>query len=200
MNTKAILSALTIFFAFVVAVGLLSPKEAEILLDDVVTVLEEEEVDEEVRPAEPAAPTPVTSEHTLHKVKRVIDGDTIVILSDSKDFTVRLIGVDTPESVHPSKPVQCFGLEASEKTKEWLTGRSVWLEQDATQDTKDKYGRTLAYVYRDDGLFVNLELLRAGYAYEYTYIIPYKYQREFKEAELEARNTDAGLWSQNACQ
>src|SRR3989338_7085144 len=85
-------------------------------------------------------------------VVRVVDGDTIVLDGDEK---VRLIGVDTPETVDPRKPVQYFGKEASEFTRRMAEGKRVRLEFD--QDTKDRYGRTLAYVYLEDGTFLNAE-------------------------------------------
>jgi len=87
----------------------------------------------------------------LVDVVSVVDGDTIKVSIDGKTTTLRLIGIDTPETVDPRKLVQCFGLEASKKAKELLTGRKVRIEQDPTQDKIDKYGRLLAYVYRDDG-------------------------------------------------
>lgn len=136
---------------------------------------------------------------TLYKITKIVDGDTVKIEMNGKVETVRLIGVDTPEVVDPRKPVQCFGREASAKTKEWLLNRVVKVESDSTQDTRDKYGRLLLYIYRDDGLFINRELIAQGYAHEYTYDIPYKYQKEFKEAEMSARENQQGLWSRAAC-
>ena len=98
---------------------------------------------------------------------RTIDGDTIEVEQDGKPVKVRLIGVDTPETVHPSKPVEAFGKEASRFTANLLKGESVYLEFD--KDKTDKYGRTLAFVYRaPDGLFVNLEIIRQGYGHAYT--------------------------------
>jgi len=140
-----------------------------------------------------------TKNETLYKVTKVVDGDTIKIEIGGKIETVRLIGADTPEVVDPRKPVQCFGREASAKTKEWLTGREVKIETDSTQGERDKYGRLLLYIYRDDGLFINKELIAQGYAHEYTYDIPYKFQKEFKVAEKSAREAGNGLWAKNAC-
>jgi len=97
------------------------------------------------------------------KVTRVIDGDTIVIGSGKK---VRLIGVDTPETVHPNKPVEYFGKQASTFTKKMLTGKRIRLEFD--QNKADKYGRLLGYVFLEDGTFFNAELIKQGYAYAYT--------------------------------
>lgn len=135
-----------------------------------------------------------------YNVTKVIDGDTIVISKDGVFETIRMIGIDTPETVHPSKSIQCFGLESSNKTKEWLTNSRVSLEFDEVAGERDKYNRLLAYVFRSDGLFVNLELIKQGYAYEYTYQgQEYQYKEDFKIAEDEARETEAGLWADGAC-
>ncbi|PIR46508.1 MAG: nuclease [Candidatus Vogelbacteria bacterium CG10_big_fil_rev_8_21_14_0_10_45_14] len=143
----------------------------------------------------PVSATQTTPDSSpLYEVVRVVDGDTIKILLDGKEETVRLIGVDTPETVDPRKAVQCFGIEASKKTKEWLADRSVRIEIDPTQFERDKYSRLLAYVYRDDGLFVNRELIAQGFAHEYTYNIPYKYQSDFQTTERAAREEGRGLW------
>jgi len=137
------------------------------------------------------------SEYTnLVKVLRVIDGDTIEIEDLGK---VRLIGIDTPETVDPRKPVQCFGKEASGKAKEMLLGKKVHLESDPTQGDKDKYNRALRYVFLEDGTNFNKWMIENGYAHEYTYNIPYKYQREFKDAEKSARDNNRGLWASDTC-
>lgn len=135
----------------------------------------------------------------VYIVEKVVDGDTLTVSQNGKKETVRLIGINTPETVDPRKTVECFGTEASKKTKELLVGRSVVIESDPTQDVRDKYGRLLGYVFRDDGLFVNDVLIREGYAYEYTYKVPYKYQTQFKKAEQEARVGERGLWAKSAC-
>ena len=135
----------------------------------------------------------------LYSVVSVVDGDTVKLSIDGTTKTIRLIGLDTPETVDPRKPVQCFGKEASNKAKELLTGRSVRIEVDASQGTLDKYGRTLGYIFRDDGLFYNKYMIEQGFAHEYTYNIPYKYQSEFKAAEKSARENQRGLWSPDTC-
>lgn len=127
-----------------------------------------------------------------YKVLSVVDGDTIKV---EEVGTLRLIGIDTPETVDPRKPVQCYGVEASNMAKQLLQNKSVTLEYDETQGKVDKYGRTLAYVYTEDNKLFNLEMIKNGYAFEYTYSIPYKYQKEFKEAQREARELKIGLWS-----
>jgi micrococcal nuclease len=107
---------------------------------------------------------------------------------------VRLIGVDTPETVDPRKPVQFFGKEASAFTKKLLTGESVILEYD--QQKTDKYGRVLAYVYRaKDKLFVNLEIIKQGYGHAYTkYPFAQEKMDAFRAAEKAAREGKKGLW------
>lgn len=133
-------------------------------------------------------------------VIKVIDGDTIKIQNSEIIETVRLIGINTPESVDPRKPVQCFGIEASNKTKEVLLGQRVKIMQDETQQKRDKYNRMLAYVNRSsDDLFVNKFLIEEGYAYEYTYNVPYKFQLDFKKTEKYARENKRGMWADGAC-
>ena len=127
----------------------------------------------------------------LVKVVRVVDGDTIEIEGGKK---VRYIGVDTPETVDPRKPVQCFGVEASKKNKELVEGKMVRLEKDITD--RDKYNRLLRYIWLDDVL-VNLELVKQGFAYSYSYPPDIKYQDQFLKAQREAREAKRGLW--NAC-
>jgi micrococcal nuclease len=128
-------------------------------------------------------------------VKRVVDGDTIIVHVGGRDERVRLIGIDTPETVDPRKPVQCFGKEASEHTKALLpAGTVVRLERDV--ETRDRYDRLLAYVYRaSDGMFVNLELARDGYAQLLTIPPNVTYVDQFRRAVSDARQARRGLWS-----
>jgi len=121
-------------------------------------------------------------------VTRVIDGDTIEIEGGKK---VRYIGIDTPETVDPRKPVQCFGVEAFNKNKELVERKRIRLEKDISET--DKYGRLLRYVYVD-GIFVNDYLVRQGYAYAYTYPPDVKYSEQFIQAQKEARENNRGLW------
>ncbi len=133
-------------------------------------------------------------------VVRVIDGDTIVVSIAGTDDTVRLLGMDTPETVDSRKPVQCFGPEASAETKSLLDGQSVRLVADQTQANRDKYGRLLRYVYLPDGTFVDLILVQLGFAREYTYENkPYEFQQEFLRAQSTAQETGRGLWSPKTC-
>ena len=114
------------------------------------------------------------------KVSRVVDGDTIKLENGE---TVRYIGIDTPETVDPRKPVQCFGKEASGKNRELVEGREVRLVKDISET--DKYKRILRYVYIGD-VFVNDYLVRNGYAHASSYPPDVKYQDQFREAEQEA--------------
>jgi len=120
---------------------------------------------------------------------RVIDGDTIILDGYER---VRHIGIDTPETKDPRKPVQYFGQEAYEFTKGLVEGKRVRLEYDWNK--KDKYGRTLAYVYLEDGTFLNAEIIKRGYGFANTRF-PFKYLEEFRQYEREARENERGLWS-----
>jgi micrococcal nuclease len=122
-------------------------------------------------------------------VTKVIDGDTIEIEGGQ---TIRYIGIDTPETVHPSKPVECFGQEASNKNKELVEGKRIKLEKDVSET--DKYGRLLRYVWVGD-IFVNDYLVRQGYAYVYTYPPDVKYNEQLVQAQQEARENNRGLWA-----
>ena len=135
----------------------------------------------------------------LYSVIKVVDGDTLAIEMNGQTQTIRLIGIDTPETVHPSKPVECFGVEASSYAKEVLAGTQVSIETDTTQDTYDKYGRLLAYVILEDGTNFNKLMIEEGYGYEYTYSLPYKYQNEFKLAQQRAQANKRGLWADGVC-
>ena len=122
------------------------------------------------------------------RVARVVDGDTIKL---SNGETVRYIGIDTPETKHPKKPVQYYGKEASEANKRLVDGKEVRLEFDV--DKRDRYGRLLAYVYIDD-IFVNAWLVKNGYAKVSTYPPNVKYQQLFLDLERKARENNRGLW------
>ena len=129
-----------------------------------------------------------TSHAEIYKVKRVIDGDTLFLLNGEK---VRLIGVDTPETKHPQKPVQYFGIEAYKFTKQMAEGKVVKLEYDWQR--RDRYRRLLAYVYLMDGTFLNAEIIKQGYGFAYTRY-PFKYMEEFRLYQREAREKKRGLW------
>ena len=130
------------------------------------------------------APAPAAAQ----LVERVVDGDTIIVRGAGR---VRLIGVDTPESVHPRRPVEFFGKEASAFTERLVEGKRVRLEYG--RERTDRYGRTLAYVHLPDGTFVNAEIIRRGYGHAYTRF-PFKYLDRFRQLEQEARRAGRGLW------
>lgn len=139
-------------------------------------------------------PTPTISQtlgeqtETLYFVNKVIDGDTFEIDGGER---VRMIGIDTPETVDPRRPVGCFGPEASAMTKELLEGKMVVLVSDTTD--RDKYQRLLRYVYLN-GVFVQEFLTRNGFAKSYPYPPDVKYQGFLDAAEIEAKSNKQGLW------
>lgn len=141
----------------------------------------------------------VSGEQTIYegpfKVSDVVDGDTIKIDANNRKITVRYIGVDTPETVKPDTPVQCFGKEASDYNKSLVLNREVYLEKDIGDS--DKYGRELRYVYlKNNGNFdmINKSLVAEGYAKVLTVPPNVKYSDEFIRLEREARENQRGLW------
>ncbi len=137
----------------------------------------------------------LVQENVLYPVAYVLDGDTIVAQVSGHDLTIRLIGMDTPEVVDPRKPVQCFGPEASAKAKELLLGKEIYLEKEKSKGEYDKYGRVLAYALFNATTTYNEYMIREGFAKEYTFNKEkYKYQKEFKEAQVLAQREKKGLW------
>jgi micrococcal nuclease len=132
-------------------------------------------------------------------VTKVIDGDTIMVEIDGLEKRIRLIGIDTPELVHPNRPVECFATEASSKMKELVSGKNVVLKSDSTQDDIDRYGRLLRYVSTTDGVDINFTMIEQGYAFEYTYKYPYEKQEIYKNAQKYARENKLGLWNPEYC-
>ncbi len=135
----------------------------------------------------------------LYTIVKVVDGDTVTIWLDGRKQTIRLIGINTPETVDPRRPVQCFGKQASDKAKELLAGHQVRVVLDPSQGNYDKYHRMLGYIYRDDGFFLNEYMVKEGYAYEYTYRYPYQFQAAFKQAQKDAEAHGRGLWAPGVC-
>jgi micrococcal nuclease len=134
-------------------------------------------------------------------VIRAVDGDTLdVRLDDGGEARVRLLGVNTPETVDPRKPVECFGNEASAFTKHALNGKRVLLEADPSADERDKYGRLLRNVILEDGTDFNAELVARGYAQAYTFfpLDPLR-KREIIRLQNEAREAGRGMWSEESC-
>jgi micrococcal nuclease len=132
-------------------------------------------------------------------VTNIVDGDTLDVTIQGVQKRIRMIGIDTPETKHPSKPVECFGYEASAKATELLQGQVVALEEDSTQGNTDRYDRLLRFVWLLDGTLVNYEMVDQGYAFEYTYNAPYTYQQQFQAAQHAAREQQRGLWAETAC-
>lgn len=130
-------------------------------------------------------------------VTHIVDGDTVDVTHNRRTLRVRLIGIDSPETVHPFQPVECFGPEATAFAEHRLLGDHVTLEFDRTQGHFDYYGRTLAYIWDGGGhhprLF-NETAVRLGYAEEYTYDAPYTWQGRLQHAESSAASQGRGLW------
>ena len=125
-------------------------------------------------------------------VTRVIDGDTVEVSLNGESLTVRYIGIDTPETKHPSKPIECFGPEASQFNEELVAGKQVLLEKDTTD--KDRYGRLLRYVWIEGGGLVNQVLVENGYARVSTYPPDVKYESLLIESESSAQADGIGRW------
>lgn len=143
-------------------------------------------------PSVPRLPQPNLEALPKAQVLRVVDGDTISVDLVGTPTTVRLVGIDTPETVDPRKPVQEYGKEASAFLSNMLLGEEVYLE--IGEGGTDKYGRTLGYIYRaPDGLFVNAEIVRQGYGHAYTKY-PFKHMEDFRALEQRARQFGKGLW------
>jgi micrococcal nuclease len=122
-------------------------------------------------------------------VERVVDGDTLVL---HRIGHVRLIGVDTPETKDPRKPVERYGLHASAFLKRLATGQTVTIEYDQT--TRDRYGRLLAYLHLPDGRVVNEEIVRQGFGFAYVKY-PFKHMDRYRALEREARVAGRGIWA-----
>ncbi len=130
---------------------------------------------------------------------RVVDGDTIIAQVNGVEGRIRIIGIDTPESVIPGRDPECFGAEASIHISELLSQPGDLLVQtDPTQDMRDRNGRLLAHVFLDQ---VNIaqQMVFDGFAYEYTYRDPYIYQYEYQQAQDDAMENQRGLWSPDTC-
>jgi micrococcal nuclease len=186
---------------------ILSKKNQKLLISLVVVLLWTlfvpkdigQEIPNEVQntPVEIASDSANITTQNLQKVrvKRVIDGDTIELESGQK---VRYIGIDTPETVDPRRDPQCFGKEASLRNKELVENKEIYLEKDVSQT--DRYGRLLRYIYlAENGISINEQLVREGYAAASSYPPDIKYQEKFKTAEQEARNNQKGLWQEGLC-
>jgi len=134
---------------------------------------------------------PVGSEAVISSV---VDGDTVKLSDGNK---VRILGIDTPETVDPRKTVQCFGKEASEKMRSLVDGETVTLVVDSSQGDKDRYGRLLRYIYLDN-VDVGAKMIEEGYAYSYTKY-PVAKTSYYSELESNARENKLGLWADDTC-
>jgi micrococcal nuclease len=130
-------------------------------------------------------------------VYKHVDGDTLYIQIENppgflnETEKVRMIGIDTPETVHPQKPVEFFGKEASEYTKSMLLNKTIYIDFDDTY--RDYYQRLLVYIYLENGTFFNKQIVKDGYAFAYIKY-KFKYKDEFVEAENYAKENKLGLW------
>jgi micrococcal nuclease len=138
-----------------------------------------------------ATPTPAF-QRVEAQVVAVVDGDTIKVEVDGTVYPVRYIGIDCPETVNPSEPVQWMGPEACDCNRRLVEGKTVYLEKNVSET--DQYGRLLCYVFLPDGTFVNAELVRLGYAQVSTYPPDVRYQDLLLEMQQEARDHGVGLW------
>ncbi len=126
----------------------------------------------------------------LYRVSSVIDADTITVGIDGVNERIRLLGINTPD---------CFTKVATERLADIVDGKDVHLEYDLSQEPRDTYNNILAYVYLQDGQMANRKMIADGYAYEYTYLKPHKYQQEFKSLQNIAQASTRGLWNDDAC-
>lgn len=147
-------------------------------------------------PTVTAPPAPAQPVDATAVVLRVVDGDTIDIRDEVRGrLRVRILGIDTPETKKPNSPVECWGPEATEFARSTMLGRRVALVTDPTQDRTDRYGRTLAYLVREDGFDYAVEAARAGAARSYVYGgRPVSRHDAIVAAEREARDAGRGLW------
>ena len=145
----------------------------------------------------PSAPSPTVQQPnhaTMAKVKRVVDGDTIELETGER---LRYIGIDTPETKHPKKPVQCYGEEAYQENKKLIEGKTIRMIKDISE--VDKYKRLLRYVYvatpaSPSGLLINDYLVRNGFAFAVTFPPDVAKADQFREAQQEAREKNLGMW------
>ena len=136
---------------------------------------------------------------TKYSVTNIVDGDTIDIFYNWKSTRLRLIWIDTPESTSlRTGYIECYWKEATEYIKQILNWKEITIEFDDSQEDIDVYWRMLVYIFLE-GENINNKMIEEWYAYEYTYNKPYKYIETFKQSEIEAKNTEIGLWNINTC-
>lgn len=130
----------------------------------------------------------------FYPVTEFIDGDTIAVDMNGESEIIRFIGVDTPETHHPEKPVQCFGHVATDFTKNLIGELGVRLELDPLSSNRDRYDRLLRYVYLPDGTLANQKLVEEGYGFAYT-AFEFSKSADFVVSELAAKTHNRGLWA-----
>ena len=135
-----------------------------------------------------------SSQPGLYRVVAVDDGDTITVDMNGSVETIRFIGVDTPETHKPDTPVQCYGPEATDYTKNLIGRQKVRLQADPLNTNRDRYGRLLRYVYLPDGTLLEQKLLTEGYGFAYTFF-PLSKAKEFEAYEGQAKAAGKGLCS-----
>lgn len=129
-----------------------------------------------------------------YAISYVTDGDTFTVNMDGREEKVRLIGVDTPETVKPNSPTECFGKAASDFTKQTLKGQTIRLEADPINQNRDRYNRLLRYAYLQDGSLLNATIIKEGYGFAYL-SFPFSKAEEFRQLQTEAKKNNTGLWS-----
>jgi micrococcal nuclease len=129
----------------------------------------------------------------LYSINHFVDGDTIAVTMSGKSQSVRMIGVDTPETHKPNTPVQCYGPAAAAFTKTIIGSQQVRLEADSKSTNRDRYNRLLRYVYLPDGRLVEAELIKGGYGFAYTEF-PFTKSAEFVQYQVQAKAANKGLW------
>ncbi|MCD8494708.1 MAG: thermonuclease family protein [Candidatus Pacebacteria bacterium] len=135
-----------------------------------------------------------------HRIVRIVDGDTMVVrTSAGREERIRVIGIDTPETVHPNRDIACFGIEATAFARTLFTNQDIIITTDPTQGDRDRYGRMLGYITLPDGRDFGHTMIHQGYAFEYTFRIPYQKQSLYKDAERDARMHKRGMWADDAC-
>jgi micrococcal nuclease len=138
--------------------------------------------------------TVIEKQPGLYPIARFVDGDTITVDMNGTKETIRMIGVDTPETHKPNTPVQCYGPEASAYTKNLIGNQPVRLQADPTNQNRDRYGRLLRYVYLPDGRLVQKEIINNGYGFAYT-LFPFTKKDEFIRTEASAQQNAKGIWT-----
>lgn len=142
-------------------------------------------------------PASIITSSTNATIVRVVDGDTFVTALDSEpgEWTVRMLGINTPETKDPRKPVECFGKEASQRLTDLLSNQRVDLRADPEADEIDKYSRLLRNVFLADGTDVNALMVREGYAYAYlSFPLNVRRKTELRNLQKEAQDNQRGLW------